>query len=276
MRTTSGLASLALLAACGSGGRPAAASRAELPLLRLEARDFTFSVPAHVPAGLTRVRLVNRGSAEHEAQITRLPDGATPEAYLAGARAGETFPVGATDVGGPGKVAGGDSSDVVIALEPGRYAVVCWADGHVMAGMIAPLEVGEPARSATGGAAAPAATGEVEMRDHSFAHAPGVFRSGANVIRVRNTGQRPHDMTVYRLAPGRTLREFGVWYRTRQGEAPAVPVGGMVTLAPGREGWAELDLPPGRYFVACGTPEKTPEGTKIHAQLGMIEEFAIE
>ena len=272
MRSMVRAAALASLAACASG-RPDGARR-ELPLLRLEARDFAFTGPREVPAGLTRVRLVNRGPAWHEALVTRLPDGVTPEAYLAGARAGDAFPVGAVDVGGPGKVAAGDSSDVVIALEPGRYAVVCWSDGHVKAGMIASIVI--TAGEARGGAeAAPTPSGEVRLEDFRLAHDSGAYRRGANVLRIRNTGQRPHDITFYRLEPGRTARDFGAWYASRQGPPPAVPVGGMVTLAPGRDGWAELVLPAGRYFAACGTPEPGPNGTQIHAQMGMAEVFEI-
>ena len=42
-------------------------------------------------------------------------------------------------------------------------------------------------------------------------------------------------------------------------------------MAPGGEGWIPLTLPSGRYFMACGTPE----GDRIHAQLGMLEEFEV-
>ena len=270
---------------CASGESDGAAR--ELPLLRLEARDFSFTAPAEAPAGLTRIRLVNRGPAWHEALVTRLPDGVTAEAYLTSARAGEAFPVGALDVGGPGKVAAGDSSDVVIALEPGRYAIVCWSDNHVKAGMIAavtitvpkkPNRASDPQRAATAAmdtTGAPVAFGEIRLEDFRISHDSGAYRAGANVLRVRNTGQRPHDLTFYRLEPGRTARDFGVWYATRQGAPPAVPVGGMVTLAPGRDGWAEFDLAPGRYLAACGTPEPGPSGVQLHAQMGMVEVFEI-
>ena len=272
LRTLLRLAPLCLLGACAGGGADGA--RTQPRLLRLEARDFTFATPAAVPAGLTRVRLVNRGAEWHEAGIARLPEGTSAEAYLAGARAGESFPVGAVDFGGPGKVATGDSSEVVLRLAPGRYAIVCWADGHVKRGMIATLIVTEPepgAQRADTSAAPPSSDAVVALQDFRFVHAPGAFRSAPTVLHVRNEGRRPHDMTIYRLHPGRTLREFGAWYRSRQGAPPAVPAGGMNTLAPGREGWASLTLPPGRYFIACGTPE----GETIHAAMGMIEEFEV-
>jgi uncharacterized cupredoxin-like copper-binding protein len=273
------LASLALLAAACRGDRTRQ-RLVELPIVRLEARDLAFTTPAEIPAGLTRVRLVNRGLAWHEANIARLPDGETEASYLAAVRAGDAFPVGAIDFGGPGKVAANDSSDVVIDLQPGRYVVVCWHDDHAKSGMIASMiisvaDTGSAVDTRRDSTDVPVTTGEVALEDIRFTHAPDTYRRGRNVIRVRNTGQRPHDMTIYQMRPGRTVPEFSAWYRSRQGEPPALPIGGMVTLAPGKEGLVEIDLGPGSYFVACGTPEKTPDGIRIHAQMGMAEAFDI-
>src|SRR5215216_3212911 len=112
-------AAFAFLTAACSADR---ASRrvVELPLVRLEARDFAFTTPTQIPAGRTRVRLVNVGPTWHEANISRLPDGETLESYLAAARGGDPFPVAAVDFGGPGKVVARDSSDVVIDLGDGE------------------------------------------------------------------------------------------------------------------------------------------------------------
>ena len=42
-------------------------------------------------------------------------------------------------------------------------------------------------------------------------------------------------------------------------------------MRPGHEAWVTMTIAPGRYFTSCATSE----GDKIHAQLGMIEEFEI-
>ena len=253
---------------------------AELPLLRLEAHDFAFTTPAEVAPGLTRVRLINHGPSWHEALITRLPEGVESDAYLAAARAGESFPVGATDFGGPGKVATGDSSEVIVDLEPGRYVVVCWSDNHVTSGMLASLLITVSADSGTrqaGAAPVDSATGEVRLVDFRIEHDSGLYRSGTNVLRVRNTGQRPHDLTYYRLEPGKTLQDFGQWFATREGPPPAVPVGGVVTLAPGRENLVRLELTPGQYFAGCGTPETGDDGkVTLHIRMGMYEVFEVK
>lgn len=259
---------LLLVGACA-----AADSRAEVsppPLVRVVATGMTFTAPSRIDGGRVRVRLVNEGEAWHEVLITRLPPGTSVQDYLAGARAGEDFPAAAVDHGGPGIVAPGDSSEVVLDLAAGEYAIVCWTDNHVMAGMIAPLAVSNGPAEAADVPQQPVADGAIALQEFAFAHAE-PLRPGPQLVRVRNEGQRPHDLALYRLAPGRTLQDFGVWYATREGPAPATPIGGTSTLAPGRTVWLPLSLTPGHYFMACGTPE----GDQIHAQLGMIEEFEI-
>lgn len=256
-----------LLAACSAQERDAAAASERI--LRLVATDFTFAAPESIPAGLTKVRLVNEGHVGHAALITRLPEGSSADAYLADARAGAPFPVAATDIGGPGETAAADSSEVVLSLTPGRYAIVCWSDDHVKAGMIASLNV-VAADTDEGVEAPPTADVEVLFKDFTFEHAT-PFLTGRQVLKVRNVGERPHNLQLYRFEPGKTLQDFATWRATRQGPSPATPVGGMDTMAPGQEGWVVLTLVPGRYLIVCGTPE----GDVIHAQLGMLEEFEI-
>jgi uncharacterized cupredoxin-like copper-binding protein len=267
MRSVPRVLTLILLAGIVAGCRTAGPDQPRL--LRVVATDFALAAPATVPAGPTRVRLANQGGAWHDAMITRLPEGATAEGYVAGARAGEAFPVGAVDLGGPGLIAAGDSSEVVLQLEPGRYVIVCWSDNHVKRGMIATLTVTAPDDPPDSVAVVAVADASVTLLEFKFVHQP--FRAGHQMLRVRNGGSRPHDMTFFRLAEGKSARDFGAWRRTREGPPPATPAHGTSTIAPGHEIWVTLDLEPGRYFVACGTPE----GEQIHAQLGMIEEFEI-
>ena len=267
MRALAVLAAVVVAGACARQDGEAPADPGPR-LVRFVATDLQFAGPDTVPAGLVRIRLVNNGQVWHEALITRLPDGATVQTYLAGAQAGAEFPAAAIDVGGPGQIAAGDSSDVVLRLTPGRYAVVCWSDNHVKAGMVVSLVVTGADEAAT--AQAPPADAELLLEDYKFTHAT-PYKAGRQLLHVRNTGQRPHNMQIYHLDPGKTLQDFGAWFATRQGAPPATPVGGISTMAPGTEAWASLDLRSGKYFVACGTPE----GGKIHAQLGMIEQFEV-
>jgi uncharacterized cupredoxin-like copper-binding protein len=253
-----------LLGLCGVAA--CQAPRAPAPL-RLIASDNAFEVPARVRGGLVTVRLVNQGHSWHEALIVALADSASVATYLDAAKAGSDFPAGASDVSGPGIVGPGDSSEVVLRLAPGRYAVVCWTDNHVKAGMIAALEVTGSSPPSPG---APAAETELGLLDFHFDLSQ-PLRAGRQVIQIANRGKRTHEVAVYRLAEGRTVADFGAWLATRDGAPPAWPVGGAASMESGRETWATLTLPPGHYFMACGVPE----GDQIHAQLGMLEEFTI-
>lgn len=238
----------------------------DAPLLRLVTRDSTFESPPAIPAGLVRIRLVNHSAVWHEALLVRLEDSATVESYVAATRAGQDFPAGAIDVGGPGTVVGGDSSEVVLSLAPGRYAILCWVDNHVRAGMIVPLTVS--------GDAPPvrlAAEAEIGMRDFTYAlSAP--LHAGTQHVRVVNQGTRAHELSLYRLADGRTPGDYYAWHAKRDGAPPALPVGGVASAVPGREVIWTITLPPGRYFMGC----EVPEGETPHAQMGMVHEFTID
>ena len=266
----SAAASTCLLAACllaGTGIGCTPHGPEEPRLLRLVATDFAFESPRTIEAGLTRVRMVNQGHAWHYALVVALDEGATVDTYLAAARAGADFPAGTTDVGGTGLVTPGDSSEVVLDLRPGRYALLCWYDSHLLAGMAAPLTATETSAHAV---PAPASDAEVVLREFAFGLSR-PFRAGPQVLHVTNAGTRPHEFDVYRLEPGRSLADFEAWNATRSGAPPAEPVGGVGDFVPGREVWAFLDLQPGRYFMTC----EVPEGAQSHADLGMVEEFVI-
>lgn len=231
------------------------------PLVRLVVRgDTVESSPAEVRAGVVRVRLVNRDTAWHDAVVVRLGDLAGTDSVPA---------AGAVAAGGAALAAGGDSSEAAFVLEPGRWAVTVRHDDTTRAAREATLTV-QPRPAADVRPAMRAAT-LVAMADFRFDHLE-QLGEGTQVLRVRNDGQRPHELVVYRLLSGRTLRDFGTWYTTsREGPPPALPVGGATMVAPGREAWAVLQLRPGRYFMVC----KVPEGAQMHAALGMVQAFEV-
>lgn len=231
------------------------------PLVRLVVRgDTVESSPATVRAGVVRVRLVNRDSAWHDAVVVRLGDLAGTDSVPA---------AGAVAAGGAALVAGGDSSEAAFVLEAGRWAVTARHDDTTRAARVATLAV-QPRPAADTRPAMRGAT-LVAMQDFRFDHLE-QLREGTQVLRVRNDGQRPHELVVYRMLSGRTLRDFGTWYTTsREGPPPALPVGGATMVAPGREAWAVLHLRPGRYFMVC----KVPEGGQMHAALGMVQAFEV-
>jgi hypothetical protein len=222
------------------------------PLLRVVAHDYAFAAPVRAASGLTRVRLVNQGARWHHALLVRL-DSTSAQAYVAGVQAGDSLPTGATDVGGPPLVPAGDSVEVLLELQPGRYLLTCWTSGgtrapHIKHGMARELVVDSAPAS---GARHPDADVVVRMEDHAFSVSPHL-RAGTLMIQVENVGRDYHELDVVRLAPGASGADYWAWKRAHQiGPAPGVPVGGTSDF--GRDGrtWFVARLTPGRYLLIC-------------------------
>lgn len=250
----------ALLTACDGPPPP--------KLLRLEARELRFKLPAEVPAGPVRVRLVNRDPVWHEASLLRFTDTTrTLDDYIAATRAGNEYPAFAEDLGGVSFLAPGDSAEVLVELQAGRYAVICWHRDHVMQGMGASFTVtGEvpPDAFHAGGA-------EVRLADGTIPALAPV--RGRQVLRVTNAGLAEHELAILRLEPGRTLAGFMAWRAAGEaGTPPALTVAGTAALAPGREIWVIVPWVPGRYVMVCLLEDG--EG-HFHADLGERQEFEV-
>jgi hypothetical protein len=112
----------------------------------------------------------------------------------------------------------------------------------------------------------------VILTDHHFRLTAPV-EGGPLVWRVRNDGTEPHQALVVRL-PAR-VSEFAerAWFdHGSKGPEPGERVGGIESLAPGKDATFETNLKPGRYLLICTMDEE--EGR--HYDLGMIYRFEIE
>src|SRR5207247_1719168 len=133
--------------ACAACARPA--PRAAAPnVVTITATDYAFSAPDTIPAGLTTLRLVNRGKELHHASLVRLGAGKTIADFQAGLQAAMQNhtppPPWISFAGGPNAVTVGDTAQATQALAPGLYVLACWipsADGapHIMKGMMPPV-----------------------------------------------------------------------------------------------------------------------------------------
>jgi hypothetical protein len=195
---------LALVAARGPGAPPAPADARAAPsaapsaaraarVLTIEAMDYAFRAPAAVPAGLTTIRLVNRGTRLHHVQLNRLEQGKTLADMLRDWKPGVAGPSYMAGAGGPTAAVGGQTLEAQAVLRPGRYAIICWvpaADGqlHVHKGMMGTLEV-TPAPGAAAAAARGARGAAQGRRDDRDAR-----------LRLRAPRGPPR-------APGRSRRE---------------------------------------------------------------------
>src|SRR5690349_8505340 len=122
--------------------------------ITIVASDFKFEAPDTVRAGLTRVRLRNKGPDFHHVQIVQLRDGGSIDELLDTLKATSgKAPAGSRFVGGPNVPSNDGWSEAILTLRPGRYALICFVAGtdhipHMQKGMTRLLTV-TPTRETT-------------------------------------------------------------------------------------------------------------------------------
>ena len=243
-------------------------------VVTLTATDFAFTAPERIPAGATTFHLVNNGKELHHGQLIKLEDGKTL-ADVAQALKQPGIPSWVKFVGGPNAVPPGKQSSATMVLEPGNYALLCFVYGadkvpHAAKGMVKPLEV-TPASSPT--TTLPAADVTIKLVDYGFEPSKAIT-PGQHTILVENAGPQPHELALLRLAPGKTVKDFGVWAETgMKGPPPAEPIGGVALLDKGGQGTFTVDLPAGEYGLICFVPDA--KDGKPHLVHGMVKTIKV-
>lgn len=240
---TLGLMPLLLASALPSQQPPA--------VVRLVARNYSIEGPAGVAAGLVAVRLVNRGQEPHYARLLKLAPGKSLADFAALRQQGGRGAEWLVPAGGVAPVSPGDSAELALRLDAGRYVILCGYPGrdgrpHVDHGMMTELVVGP----ATSDATPPSHDLELGLGDGSMTwSAPP--SGGRHTILVTNTGTQTHQALLSRLPDGRTLADEKAWFADFRSERPGAPAGGVIELRPGERVWLTIDLPPGRYALLC-------------------------
>src|SRR4051812_10474339 len=91
-----------MAAACARAeAKPASTAAADPRVVTVVARDFAFTGPDEVPAGMVTFQLQNRGTQLHHMAIMKLDEGKTLGDLLAAFQAGGPPPAWAHDLGGP-------------------------------------------------------------------------------------------------------------------------------------------------------------------------------
>lgn len=250
-------------------------------VVEVEVMDFAFRLPKTVPAGVTTIRLVNRGRQLHHMQIVRLDDGRTIGELLKRWRPGVATPSWMTGVGGPTAATAGQTLEGVVLLRPGRYGVLCWvpaADGHLHfeKGMFGQFEVVPAATSEPPSAVSdlPRADVQITMLDYGWVM-PAITR-GRHTVRVFNGGPQDHELVLVRLAPGRTARDAAAWAeRGQTGEAPGTMLGGVAALAPGGVAQFTADFSAGQHALICFVPDQRDGKGRPHTEHGMLRQFEV-
>ena len=270
------LSSLVLLA-CSSGEKKAAdSSSAAAPAQNwatIMAQEFTFEAPDTLPAGFTRVNLMNHGVEPHHMVVVRLDSGHVVGELLQSVSA-EKVPNWATLLGGPNATMPGSTSETLIELTPGNYAILCVissTDGtpHVAKGMVRQLTV----KNAAAATVPLNADIELTLTDYAFKTSIPIT-AGPHVIRVVNAAEQPHEVTLVKLNPGKTIQDFVRWAAKPTGPAPGAWFGGSTPQSKGVTSYIVTDFTPGDYGFICFMPDA--KDGKSHHLHGMIDQFKVE
>lgn len=236
------------------------------------AQEFSFNAPDTLPAGFTRVNLMNHGSEPHHIVFARLDSGHVVGELLKELGASK-IPGWATWLGGPNAAMPGATTETVIELTPGNYAVLCvipTVDGtpHVAKGMVRPLTVTTAASSTT----PPTADIHMTLTDFAF-NVDRPVTAGPHVIRVQNIADQVHELVLVRLEPGKTVQEFAEWIEKQKGPPPGSVIGGTTPQSKGVINYVMADFTPGDYGFICFMPD-VKDG-KPHLVHGMINQFRV-
>lgn len=240
------------------------------------AKDFSFQAPDSIPAGWTTFRLINDGQALHHVAIARLDSGKTmADLQAALQNPNAPPPKWLVEVGGPNAPNPKAETNATLNLAAGNYVLLCFVDApdhvpHVAKGMVRPLTV---TASASQGVA-PTADIVISLTDYAFTVKSGALTAGKHTIQVVNDGPQVHEIEILKLAPGKTVKDFGAWLVKAEGPPPASALGGVAPVAKGGSNYYTVDLTPGNYAALCFIPDAKDK--KPHLEHGMIKEFTVQ
>lgn len=274
------LHALLLLTTLILAATPSAAQPAIAPVVTVEVGDYAFTrLPSSIPAGWTRLRLVNRGTVLHHMQLNKLAEGRGVPDMLREFKPGSPLPVWMTGSGGPSAAWAGQTIEMLVHLEPGSYGVICWVPAadhqlHLQKGMIGQLTV--VARTAPDPVPAPRPTITIAAVDYGWTMSAPVTR-GRHLIRFENRGPQPHELVIVRLAEGKTMVDAKNWAeRGQTGASPGAMLSGVAALSPGRTAFVTNDFTAGRYALLCFVPDQRDRIGHPHVHYGMMKEFTVQ
>jgi plastocyanin len=254
-------------------------SAAAVQDLAVTGTEYAFEAPASIPAGITKITLTNAGKEEHQAQVAGIAAGKTLEDLTTALQGGDENAALAmlTLSGGPTGVVPGASVATTSDLKPGQYVFLCFVpspDGvpHIAKGMIAPIEVTEPASTAE----LPSGDAELVLQDFAFVGLE-TLTAGEHTVTVTNDGPQPHEATVVKLPEGMTASDLVPVFTSTEpqtGAPPFTSVAGVAGIASGATVTMDLDLEPGNYAFLCFVPD--PATGRPHVALGMVGALTVE
>lgn len=262
----------------------ASASSGEPQIVEVTGADFIFEAPLEVASGWTTFRFTSEGNESHNMNVVRLNEGYGAHDLLEALSSDldvvleEVREVG-TFVGGGSPAEQGETSEVVLNLEPGNYAIICMVpspgDGvpHAFKGMVRELTVTEE----PSGAPEPRHDLEMSLTDFAIDFPERIEAGNHNVLVSNDAAVEPHEVILARVAPeseGEPENTIG-WIDPGDGPPPVELRGGMAALDVGESAiMATGDLEPGEYALICPL-QKGPADTAHHMR-GMVHRFTVE
>ena len=255
------------------------------PELPITFNGETFEVPSEVEAGYHVVVLTPSADTAVYVDFMQPPAGLSHEEAVEAA-----LQAAAMDVVEPGWVFGGGSyalmntpTRFIVHLEPGEWQIAAsWQldeEGAEEIMELHPLTVGEDGASSAG-EMDPEPGVVMEMVDTAFEGIPATIPSGPTLFEVRNVGEQPRQMVLFRTDRALTSDDFADWFASMESATPAAPafqltwVGYAALTSPGYSTWIELDLEPGTYTATSWVVD--PESGMPALLLGMVQSFTVE
>lgn len=242
-----------------------------MPVLTVFSRHFQVQMPAAVTAGYVAIKYVSNGGVWSSAGLIRLKPGASIQQLLNAYRSGNQALAGQLGVS-LGAVGGPGGPELISNLQPGEYLVgdIEQTAKHtfIVAGHGFSVLPG-PARLTS----TPSATVTVDLVNFKF-HMPSAIPAGMNTFRLTNSGTQPHEMALFKLAPGKTLADVMSYLKSQQGAPPGSQAGGLYDLDPGQTSYLKQSVSPGNYVALCFVTD--PKTHLPHAALGMIMPFTAQ
>ena len=255
------------------------------PELPVTFNGTSFETPSEVTAGFHTVVLTPGDGFAVYADFMQVPDGLSHEEAVELA-----LLAGAMDQTSPGWTYGGGSYafanttiKFVVNLQPGEWQVAAsyMADEDAAEEFMElyPLTVTAADLATPTPVDGPTADVIMTLEDIAFGGLEGPVAAGPTLFEVRNTGEQPRQMVLFRTDRALGSDDFVAWFAAMEsGTPPATPfamtwVGYAALTSPGYSTWIELDLEPGTYTATSWVID--PETGMPALLLGMVQSFDV-
>lgn len=256
---------LALTAALAPTMAVAAASLQDRETIAVT--DHAIKLPQDgLHSGINSIRVLPSGREVHHLVFWRLKSGVSYARFDAVLQSNTGNPEQVSSIeGGNGPVTPGTPVDLYLVLPAGKYAITDLVHGNVTTELHTTVT-----RQGTN-QTAPSSLGAVDARRGTDRYRlPRGFGS-PGVYEFRNMDRETHEVSVVRLAPGKSVQDLIKWAKHPAGAPPAIPLGGFGALHGQGHGWFVLPrLPHGHYALACFFPNAM--GVP-HVAMGMAAGF---